>query len=105
MKSSLINSKLHQLAIKNRVPAWSVYMHISRACLSNENIYNLQILSREGRTLFSVAEDSYKAWDMLDDALSQYAQTEECQKEWAGTVMKGCHAAVYSAQLCESIQR
>ncbi|HCX4249767.1 TPA: hypothetical protein OZR92_003739 [Escherichia coli] len=83
MKSSLINSKLHQLAIKNRVPAWSVYMHISHACLSNENIYNLQILSREGRTLFSVAEDSYKAWDMLDDALRQYAQTEECQKEWA----------------------
>lgn len=82
MKSPSINAKLQQLAIKNHVPAWSVCLHISHASMSNETSYKLQILSKGGMALFSIAEDSYNAWGKLDDALSKYAQTEECQKEW-----------------------
>ncbi|HBT4785573.1 TPA: hypothetical protein MB364_000876 [Klebsiella variicola subsp. variicola] len=87
---SSTNAKLQQLAVKNKVPAWSVMVDLRRGTWENEHREVLVLLGEKGRILSSIEISSYDVWGRIEVALKEYAATEECRSAWARYEAEGC---------------
>lgn len=84
------NAKLQQLAVKNKVPAWSVMVDLRRGLWENEHREVLVLLGEKGVFLSSIELSSYDAWGRTEAAMKEYAKTEECRSAWVRYEAEGC---------------
>jgi len=84
--------KIQQLAVANKVPAWSVMIDLRRAAYENSFRHVLILMDKAGRQLMNIEEAAYKSWDRFEAALIEYAATQEGKAEWTRYTAESCPA-------------
>lgn len=82
--------KLQQLAVANKVPAWSVMIDLRRSAFENAFRHALVLMDKAGRQLVNIEETAHKSWCRIEVALIEYAATNEGKAEWARYEAESC---------------
>lgn len=74
------NTRLQQLAISCRVPAWNVC--VDPNC-RNPGLQKLQLVNEHGYVICEQYARYDHSWERFEIALREFAVLPECQKGWA----------------------
>lgn len=81
-----INTRLQQLAITCRVPAWNVMIDFK----SDRSLNEIVLLNAKGHYIHHGIAQYEHAWERMELAMRDFAATAECRAGWSRYEGEGC---------------